>query len=281
MNSSLTAQDLLKKYIALPQDHGSWVFLLSPLLIGIIAGGAWISATTYLVITCMAAFLIRQPLTILVKALSGRRTRRELPAVYFWIGVYGLLAGLGIAGLALTGYSFIFYLAIPGAPVFILHLYLISRRAERRQMGVELVATGVLALAAPAAYWVGVGTPAVEGWHLWLLIWIQSAASIVYAYLRLDQRVLENKPSLLERFIMARRALLYTTFNLALVGGLAIFGRLPALLPLPYLIQWAESLWGALVRPAIGYKPTTIGIRQLIVSIIFTILFIIAWVWQP
>jgi hypothetical protein len=76
---------------------------------------------------------------------------------------------------------------------------------------------------------------------------------------------------------MGRRALLYTTFNLLLVAGLAITGFLPSLLPLPYALQWAETVWGALFRPAVGLKPTTIGFRQLAVSSLFTLLFILTW----
>jgi len=76
---------------------------------------------------------------------------------------------------------------------------------------------------------------------------------------------------------MGRRALLYTGFNLAAVAILALFKILPPLLPLPYALQFIESLWGALVRPAVGVKPTQIGIRQLIVSSLFTLLFILTW----
>jgi hypothetical protein len=75
---------------------------------------------------------------------------------------------------------------------------------------------------------------------------------------------------------MGRRALMYTTFNLSWVILLSIFQVLPGLLPLAYLLQWAETLWGTF-RPAIGVKPTAIGIRQLLVSTLFTLLFIIAW----
>ena len=69
---------LIRRQIALPQDHGSWVFLLSPLLIGLFAGG-WVSASAYLVLAAMAAFLIRQPVTMLVKIYSHRRPRRRPP----------------------------------------------------------------------------------------------------------------------------------------------------------------------------------------------------------
>jgi hypothetical protein len=277
MTVTLTKQDLFKRHIALPQDHGSWVFLLSPLLIGLFAGGTWRPATFFLITAAMAAFLIRQPVTTLTKAYSGRRSRRDLTAGWFWILVYGLVGLVSLIGLVSLGFGYLLYLALPGAPVFAWHLYLVSRRAERRQMGVEIVGSGVLALAAPAAYWVGVGSPHSLGWWLFALAWLQSAASIVYAYLRLEQRALKEVPPLKERLRMASRALLYTTFNLVAVSGFSLTGALPAWLPLPYGLQWVETLVGTL-QPAVGVKPTSIGIRQLIVSTVFTILFIIAWV---
>jgi hypothetical protein len=143
---------------------------------------------------------------------------------------------------------------------------------------VEIVGSGVLALVAPAAYWVGVGSPEATGWWLFLLTWFQSAASIVYAYLRLEQRELKELPDSPARLRMARRALLYTTFNFLTVLILSVTGVLPRLLWLPYALQWAETLWGT-AHPAIGYKPTAIGIRQLIVSSLFTVLFILTWNW--
>lgn len=267
---------LLLRHIALPQDHGSWVFLISPLLIGLFAAGRWTSASAYLILTSLAAFLIRQPTTIAVKVYSKRRSRRDLPAALFWIGVYALLGLANLAGLIAQGYGYLLYLAIPATPVFAWHLYLVSRRSERKQAGVEILGSGVLALAAPAAYWVGRGQIDPLGWWLFGLTWFQSAASIVYAYLRLEQRSLKETPDLGTRMAMGKRALLYTTFNLLSVAALSAAGALPVLLPIPYLLQWGETLQGTL-KPAIGVKPTLIGVRQLIVSTLFTILFILAW----
>lgn len=265
-----------RRNIALPGEHGAWVFILSPLLIGLFAGETWKPASIYLIIAALAAFLIRQPVTIAVKAYSGRRSSRDLPAAQFWTVLYVVVGALSVAGLVLSGYSYLLFLAVPGIPVFLWHLYLVSKRAERRQAGVEVVASGVLALAAPAAYWVGIGKPDSFGWWLFILTWMQSAASIVYAYLRLEQRDLLNSPSLTERLRMGRRSLLYTSFNLALVIAFATSSVLPHLVPLAFLIQWIETIWGTF-RPAIGWKPTRIGIRQLLVSTLFTILFIITW----
>ncbi len=267
---------IFRRSIALPQDHGSWVFILSPLLIGLFAGGKLTIASVMLSIACMMAFLVRQPVSIFVKSMSGRRSRQDIGAASTWIIIYSLLIFLPLAVVVLQGYAFILYLAIPGLIVFAWHLFLISRRRERRQAGVEIIATGVLALAAPAAFWVGRGMYDPAGWTLWLLVWLQSAASIVYAYLRLAQRELESIPDIKTRFKMGFRALSYTGFNLivSVIGVLS--GFLPSLLFLPFLLQWSETVWGV-THPAVRMKPTAIGIRQLIVSSLFTLLFIVTW----
>lgn len=265
-----------RRNIAITNEHGSWVFLLSPLLIGIFAGENWSTPLIYLIIAALAGFLIRHPIAIGVKVYSGRRPRRDLPAAYFWITVYGLIGLMMVIGLVLRGFGYVLYLALPGIPVFGWHLWLVSRRSERRQAGVEIVASGVLALSAPAAYWISVGSPDSVGWWLWGLTWLQSAASIVYAYLRLKQRDWKEIPSLRARLRSGQRANLYTSFNLLLTGILSFVGWLPSLIFVPYLLQWSETVWGTL-NPAVGVKPTKIGLRQLIVSTIFTILFILTW----
>ena len=278
MYACLTMRDYFKKQIALPQDHGSWVFILSPLLVGIFAGGNFTFAAFNLVLAAMSAFMMRQPMTVLVKAYSGRRPKSDLATARFWLLLYGSIACLALLGLMLQGFGFLLFLAVPGLAVFAWHLKLVSRRAERKQAGVEVIATGVLALAAPAAYWVGIGRYDPLGWWLFLWAWLQSAASIVYAYLRLDQRELkQDQATGLERselWKMGKRALLYTTFNLiaSLILGLAKL--IPFFIFIPFLVQWLETLWG-ITHPSIGWKPVRIGIRQLAVSTLWTLLFIL------
>ena len=265
-----------RKQIFLPQDHGSWVFIFSPLLIGLFLGGTFTVASLYLVIASIAAFLLRQPVMIAIKAYSGRRPKSDLAAAYFWILLYSLIAVIGLTGLILAGFGYLFFLALPGAPVFAWHLWLVSRREERRQINIEIIATGVLSLAAPAAYWVGIGHYDPMGWWLWILVWVQTAASIVYAYLRLEQRELASVPARRELWKMGFRAFGYTTFDLVATLLLGLVSLLPRFLFIPYLVQWSETLWG-IFHPAIKWKPVRIGTRQLIVSMLWTILFIIVW----
>jgi hypothetical protein len=114
------------------------------------------------------------------------------------------------------------------------------------------------------------------GWALWLLTWLQSAASVVYAYLRLEQRTQVEVSERSGQWAIGKRALQYTSFNLALSLMLGWSAWLPQWIFIPYLLQWLETLWG-ITHPATGWKPTKIGIRQLIVSTLFTVLFIVCW----
>ena len=270
------AHRFLRRHVALPGDHGSWVFLLSPFLIGVFAGGRWTVPAAYLLVASLCGFLARQPITIVVRILSGRRGREDLGAATFWIAVYAALGGIHVVGLVLRGFDDVLWLAIPAVPVFAWFLWLVSRKAERRQTLLDIVASGALALAAPAAYWIGVGRPDGTGWLLWVLSWTQSAASILHAVLRLDQRALGRAPVPAERWRMARGAVGLTTANVTGTIGLGVLGVVSPWLFVAYALQWLETLWGAR-HPAIGLKPRTIGLRQLAVSTLFTLVFIVIW----
>lgn len=267
---------LLRRSVAWPADHGSWVFLLSPLIIGLAVGGRWTDTVTYLIVAAFCGFLVRQPMTVAVKALSGRRSRKDLPAALFWSALYSLIGSVHVLGLVMRGMGYLLYLAIPGLAVFGWYLYLVSRRGERRQLVLEIVGAGVFALNAPAGLWAAVGHPVPLGWLLWILTWAQSAASIVYVYLRLQQRSLEEPPCTRGKLIMGLPCLTLTSLNLLGVGALGADGLISQGLALAYIPQWIEALWGT-SRPAIGYKPTWIGVRQLCVSTLYTLLFI--WTW--
>ncbi len=270
------AQPIFLKHIAIPNEHGSWVFLFSPMLIGLFAGGQFTGASLLLITGALAAFMMRQPITIMVKIFSKRRPRSEMSVAFIWIGIYGVIGLVSLIGLILMGYSALLYLAIPAVPVYGWQLWLVSKRSERRQPVVEILGCGVLGLVAPAAYWVGIGHYDPMGWLLWGLVWLQAVVSIYYAYLRLEQRVWKEVPQVRQRWQTGRVVVLSATAAMILVGVLAVVQLVPALLPLAYGIQWVETIYGTL-KPAVKIKPTIIGIRQLIVSSLFTIAFILSW----
>ena len=71
-------QKIFQRQIAITNEHGSWVFLFSPLLIGLFAGQSWSMEVGFLILGALAGFLIRHPITIAVKVWSGRRSKAEL-----------------------------------------------------------------------------------------------------------------------------------------------------------------------------------------------------------
>lgn len=260
----------------MPSDHGSWVFLLSPLLIGLAVGGRWTTAVGYLIVASVCGFLSRQPMTIVIKSLSGRRSRSDLGPALLWTAIYGLIGSVHILGLWLRGFGYILLLGIPGLVVFGWYLYLVARRDERNQAPMEILGAGVLALTAPAGLWAAAGEPVGVGWLLWILTWTQSTASIVVVYLKLEQRRMSKPPPWLEALTMALAPLSLTSLNLLGVVSLGLDRYVSTLLGLAYLPQWLEAVWSTW-NPAIGIRPTTIGLRQLAVSTLYTLLFILTW----
>ncbi len=260
---------LMKKHLIFPAEHGAWIWLAGPFVVGAVAGKSWSLDILLCGATVLAAFFARQPATLLVKILSGRRSRRELKPVLFWLAVDGSLAAALAILLSLRGYTQILLLALPAVPVFGWYLWLVSRRAERRQTGVQVVAAGVLSLAAPAGYWVAGGNSLGVPWILWAVMWFQAAASIVFVHLRLEQRDWSQAGSLPFRLSKGRRALLYNGFN-ALAGllGWVFLGAWPIWLVLGFGLMLVDTIEGVL-RPAVGARPSAVGIRQGISSGIF------------
>lgn len=274
-------RSLLRKHYALPSEHGAWVWLAGPFALGAAAGPSASPDLLLLALAGVSAFLLRQPVSIVVKVLSGRRGRQQLVPGLIWSAGYALLC----AGLLLIlwnrGHSRVLLLAVPGAPVFIWHLWLVRGRQERDRPGVEIVAAGVLALMAPAAYWVSTGDSALIGWLLWGISWFHSAGSIVGVHLRLRQRRLEGLPPIATRLQMGWRSLAYHLFNLAAALTLSLLVDLPPLVLGGYAVTLVDALEGAL-RPAMGARPGAIGRRQLVVSAAFYLLAGVGLAgWQP
>jgi hypothetical protein len=267
---------LWRRHYFIPTEHGAWIWWIGPFLIGLAAGSRLDLDALVLLLAVGAAFFLRQPASIAVKALSGRRPRSDLAPGLFWSAAYLLLMTLAVLVLVRSGHSALLWLAVPGVIVFGWHLWLISRRAERGQRGIELVAAGVLALAAPAAYWTADGGDALMPWILWGLTWLQSAASIVFVYHRLEQRHLTASPPVAERWRTGARTLVYHAFNLAVALGLTLLGRVPPLVSLAFGLMLFDALEGV-AHPPVGARPAAIGLRQLGASAIFVAVMVAAY----
>jgi hypothetical protein len=267
----MALKHIFRRHYALPAEHGAWIWLFGPFILGWAAGSGLGIDLALLLGAGLAAFLLRQPATILVKVAAGRRgAHQRLPALV-WTSIYASISLLLLCVLLLRGHHRLLVLGIPGFLVFAWHLWLVHRRQERGQMGIEIVAAGVLALMAPAAYWVSGGQGPLTSVILWLVSWFQASASIVHVYLRLTQRQWESTPTLWRRARMGLRSLSYSLFNW--LGSMFLSTRLGISLglPLAFTLQLLDVLDGVF-RPAVGHRPATIGLRQLLFSALFFVL---------
>jgi hypothetical protein len=106
---------------------------------------------------------------------------------------------------------------------------------------------------------------------LWLLCWLQSAASIVLVTFRLSYRKVPTMPPLQERLLAGRRTLLYHGFNGLLASALALAGVIPGLMASAFLLMLLDAI-ASVARPPLGQLPTKIGVRQLVASSLFVVL---------
>lgn len=249
----------LKIYV-LPPEHGGWFLLLGPFLFGALAAAQPNADLFALLLFALAIYIARQPLTLLVKALSGRRAKSDVrPALLALLGT-GALALLLLGVLIWRGYSFLLWLGFPAALVMGWQLWLVTQR-EERQIGIELVGAGTLALAAPAAYWVSVGAMTTTGWWLWLLAWLYAASSIVYVYLRLKQRRMKVMPPRAEQWRDGRRTLLYIGGAIVITIALALVQFVPPATPFAFALAAGHYVYG-ITHPCVGVKPVRIGLEQ-------------------
>lgn len=259
-----------KKHYWIPPEHGTWFMWIGPLLTGMLAARQVNLDLIGLAVLLLSAFLARQPLTIVFKALVGRRSRAEVrPASV----VMAILGGLAIALLALMlarGHTYLAWLGLAALPVLAWQLALVAKR-EERQMGIELVGAGVLALAAPAAYWVGLGEARAAGWGLWALAWLYAAASIVFIYSRLEQRRWSEWPPRRERLRRGARVLLYAVVNLVLVVVLTDLHWVPPWAWVGFALAVPHIALGVMA-PAARARPARIGLEQAGATLIFSTL---------
>lgn len=249
---------------------------LGPYTAGIGIAGRFGPGLLWLTLASLGVFLALQPLTILVKALAGRRSAADVRPALFWIAVDGLLAGVGAIGLLASGQARVLWLGTAAIPVLLWRLWLVARRTERGHAAAEVVGAGALALAAPAGY-IASGGSGVTGWVLWLLCWLQASGAIAYVYVRLTQRRMDAAPTWAVRWRLARHVLLIHAANGGIAAALAVAGYAPLAVTFAFGVMLLEAVYGGLLRPAFQVKPVFIGVRQVGVIAVFTALLIAAY----
>lgn len=257
----------------LPREHGAWAMLLIPLVTGLAVAGRWGLEGPLFLGTCLALYVARQPITMLVKGLNetGSSSQAKRPA--FWLALYLVLAvAFGVPLL----YPYGRWLLLPWAAVFAgftaFHLFLRRKRLDRTPAG-EFVTIAGLALTAPGAYYVARGfEPAAV--YLWVLTTLYSGASVFYVRMKMRHRALRRPAAnLRERLVLGKASVIYQGVLLLVIAPLTASRQVPLLVPLAFAPLVTKVTLGVLSGgPQVNIK--RIGWTEVVHSIAFTILLV-------
>lgn len=220
------------RQVAIPTEHGSWSFLLEPLIAGLAVaysiGGVWIAVMT------VGAFLCRQPLKVLVADRMGRSNADRARAALAFFLLYASIFTIGVVGTVIVSGSqpllpFALVLPLIGFQIF----NDVSRRG--RQLAPELC--GAVSISASiAAIAIADGLPLAVAGSLWGVFVLRLIPSVLYV----RNRLLLEKGKDHSRIIPALAhfaALIITCF-------LAYYGLIPILATFAMLVLLGRSLTG-------------------------------------
>lgn len=248
-------------------------------MIGVAAAGQVRPTLLAVTLGAFAAFCVRQPLTLWIKSWRLSSHAQDRGVAMFWIAVYSGVCALVAALLLIDGNARVLLLAIPALPIFAWHFYLVAQANERRQMLRDVLASLALALAGTAAYWSCGGNDRVTAALVWLLPGLHSSASVVHMFLRLEQRRWADAGALSRRLLLGTGPIAHHGGNVAVVILLCATGNISIMAVLAFVVCLIEGAL-SVVKPQIGHTPKQLGMRQLAISTVFSILMCVAVMTQ-
>lgn len=251
-----SAPSVRLKSIALPAEHGSWDFLIEPMILGLLVAPSWTGLA--LCIGVFGVFLVHQPLKIALKdRLRGKRYPRTAYAERF-AALYGVIAllGLGLAAL-LTEHAFWLplLLALPLASVQLVY----ELRSEGRALLPELLGASALGASASAVA-LAAGFDLLPALLLWALIALRVVPSILYVRARL--REARGQVGNLSGAIVAHVGALGLVVALLFAGQVNIVAVVASGMLLARLF-----LWGWRVQPA-----KVVGVQEVVIGLVYAVL---------
>lgn len=252
------------KPIALPAEHGSWGFLLEPLVLGLALAPTLAGAGLALAVA--AVFLVRNPLRIFLRARAGSKGSPRLRVARRVAIIYAAAAALGVAVcIAETGWRPLWPLAVV-SPLVVLFVVYDSRNRGRTAIAEAFGPLG-LAAAAPAI-------ALAAGWNVapalatWAILAAKALPTVVYvrARLRLEDgesirvwpATLAHAAGVTVTVVLWRGALApaATAVALAVLTVRAVVGLTP--------LRW-------------GRRPKQIGILEFVFSGLYVLATAVGW----
>ena len=258
--AKITARQVRWQSVALPTEHGGWGFISEPVVLGLLLAPSL--GGLALGIVAFAAFLLHQPLKIVLKDTHARRNVPRTAAAWRFVTIYGgTLAAAGVLALLLMpSWTVLLPLAL-STPLIAVQLW-----RESQNQGRSLLAevAGAMATGAFASSIV-----MMRGWEftpalgLWLALTVRGLTSVLYVRSRL--RLERGKPA------MRGVSLATHIAGLAILAGAAAYTLLPWTAPAAMGILTARAAVGlsSLRKPR---PPKVVGMLEMFYGLGFALL---------
>ncbi|MDY0322868.1 MAG: YwiC-like family protein [Candidatus Carbobacillus sp.] len=235
--------------LVLPKEHGTWMMLFLPYLLGVVLSGPTLAHIPFL-IGWFFLYLSSTPWLNQIRNAKLRKQMRPWALAYTAIGLIFLLPLVG-------RYPPLFFLGLAIIPFFAVNLFFIVRKKERHLLN-DISGIVIFCLGLPAAYVLGKSGLTVEAGQMSALVFFYFTGSAFFVKSLIRER--KNRSFKITSH-------LYHT----------------ALLILPWLLGKGAFAWAYVpgvikdwVTPrSKPVRPITIGIIEIINGIIFFILAVI------
>ena len=250
--------------IALPTEHGGWGFLGEPLAAGLAI--AFSATAPWIVMMTVGAFLLRQPLRMLIADRWGRRDGWVAVTSFYFILLYaGLFAAgsVGVVGMGGMRPLMPFFIVLPLVAVQIYFEICCRSRALIPEIAAAIAISSSVAATALAA-----GLSWAFAFALWLVFIARLVPSILYVRERL--RLEKGKPYSLPAIVTAHTA------ALVIVAFLAFLGLVPVITCGAMIILLFRAITG-LSATRKKMRAMQIGVREVIYGISTVIILVIGY----
>jgi hypothetical protein len=252
----------------LPREHGAWAMFAAPLLVGIGVAEKLNIAVWLFVLVALGFFLVRYPLMLTVKSRSPQARGDALR----WSLLYSALTSVcGIALLAITQQWLLIPFGLLGFASLAEYLWLASRREEMSTLG-EWIGIAGLALGAPGAYLVAVGSLDATALVLYVLNVLYFGGTVFYIKFKVREqpRAVSLSADLKSRLWAGRTTLAFHGLVFLFIGVIALQGWVPAIILFAFALPLCKVVNGVITRP-VRINIPRLGITELALTVVFAL----------
>jgi hypothetical protein len=250
--------------LRLPKEHGAWVMLYVPFVLGVAVADRVNWPVLLLLLSATAAFISRESLLVYWRARARGRDAAEA----------GRMLSLYIALAAAFGSPLIFAfklfwlipLGLVGAALLLINGKQATRMEERTTTG-EIMAIAGLTMTAPAAYYAASGRWEMTAFWLWLLSALYMASSVFYIKLRVYRL---NPRKQTEQRQAWRSCAFYHSFLIVALPALIFAGSLRLFAFIAFAPALVRTFWG-MFNPKTKVNLMRAGILEIVYSVVFLI----------